>query len=141
LIVGGVDTHRIDLSSCVMLKDNHIAACKGDIEKAIQLTRRVCSFTQKIEVECKSEEEAITALQAGADIVMLDNMKPLELKQSAERIRKIYPKSIVEASGGITEDNVKEYFSPFINVISMGCLTLGVSHVDFSLKIVEKEEN
>ncbi|GFY04546.1 nicotinate-nucleotide pyrophosphorylase [Trichonephila clavipes] len=75
LIVGGVDTHRYDLSSMVMLKDNHISL-SGSIEEAVQSARRLCGFALKIEVECRSLPEALEACRANCDVVMLDNFEP-----------------------------------------------------------------
>merc|ERR1712070_181277 len=80
LLVGGAATHRLDLSQMVMLKDNHIWA-SGSITQAVKDARVAAGFSQKIEVECQSLQEAIEAAQAGADIVMLDNFKPEDLKR------------------------------------------------------------
>lgn len=82
LLVGGAATHRLDLSQMVMLKDNHIWSC-GSIEKAVKLARKAAGFSQKIEVECQSLEDAVEAATAGADIVMLDNFEPNQLKKDA----------------------------------------------------------
>lgn len=89
----------------------------------------------KVEVECQSYEEAESALVAGADVVMLDNFEPGKLKETAKRIKEKFPHAIVEASGGVTLKTLPEYFSDDVDVVSMGGLTQGVPHVDFSLKI------
>ncbi|KAJ2844595.1 nicotinate-nucleotide diphosphorylase (carboxylating) [Coemansia brasiliensis] len=136
--VGGADTHRMDLSSMVMLKDNHIWAT-GSITKAVEQARMVAGFSTKIEVECQSEAEAMEAIDAGADIVMLDNFKPDELELAAANIKAsclgAKRQVPIEASGGITEDNAAEYMVPSIDIISFGSMTQSVPHVDFSLKI------
>ena len=136
LLVGGASTHRLDLSQMVMLKDNHIWSCNGSIEAAVTKARGVSGFSQKIEVECQSLEEAIIAAKSGADVVMLDNFTPEQLKKDAKTFKEQYPHVVVEASGGITIDTMAEYFSDDVNVISQGKLTQGYDCVDFSLKIV-----
>jgi len=135
LLVGGAATHRLDLSQMVMLKDNHIWAC-GSIEKAVNLARQAAGFSQKIEVECQSLEEAMEAAGAGADIVMLDNFEPAQLKADAAKFKETFPHVLVEASGGITIETMVDYLSGHVDVVSQGSLTQGYSAVDFSLKVV-----
>jgi nicotinate-nucleotide pyrophosphorylase (carboxylating) len=135
LLVGGCATHRLDLSQMVMLKDNHIWSA-GSITNAVKKAATVAGFTQKIEVECQSLEEAIEAAEAGAHIVMLDNFEPQQLKLDAAALKKRYPHVIVEASGGITMETMVNYFDENVDVISQGKLTQGYDCVDFSLKIV-----
>lgn len=135
LIVGGADTHRMDLSSMVMLKDNHIASA-GSITNAIHQARTIASVWYNIEVECKSFEQAEEAIQAGADIVMLDNFKPQQAKETSQMLKEKYPLSVIELSGGITKLNFQEFLSPHIDIISMGSLTTNYSPVDFSLKLI-----
>jgi len=139
LLVGGCDTHRMDLSSMIMLKDNHIWSC-GSITNAVKKAISVGGFSLKIEVECRSYEEAIESINAGAHIVMLDNFEPNKLKETAEAIKKLHPYILIEASGGVTLETLSNYFSPFVDIISMGNLTQGVPHVDFSLKIQPQEK-
>ena len=104
-------------------------------EAAVKKARGVSGFSQKIEVECQSLEEAIIAAKAGADVVMLDNFTPEQLKKDAKTFKMQYPHVVVEASGGITIDTMADYFSDDVNVISQGKLTQGYDCVDFSLKI------
>jgi nicotinate-nucleotide pyrophosphorylase (carboxylating) len=78
MLVGGIDPHRYDLSSMVMLKDNHIWS-KGSITAAIQAARSVCGFSLRIDVEVRDEKEALEAIDAGADVIMLDNVSRLFL--------------------------------------------------------------
>eukprot|EP00741_Cyanophora_paradoxa_P009337 tig00000144_g9045.t1 len=134
LVVAGADTHRMDLSCMIMLKDNHIAAC-GSIPAAIQKARSAGGFSLKIEVECSSVEDAKTACKAGADIVMLDNLSAENLKIAAKDVKTAYPSVLLEASGGITPDTVKNFACDNVDIISLGCLTQGVPTVDISLKI------
>jgi nicotinate-nucleotide pyrophosphorylase (carboxylating) len=119
----------------VMLKDNHIWAC-GSIEKAVKLARKAAGFSQKIEVECQSLDEALQAAKAGADICMLDNFDPEQLKKDASEFKKQYPNVLVEASGGITTDTMPDYLSKDVDIVSQGKLTQGYPCVDFSLKII-----
>lgn len=135
LLVGGAATHRLDLSQMVMLKDNHIWA-SGSILKAVKLARKAAGFSQKIEVECQSLEEALEAARAGADIVMLDNFKAEDLRRDAKAFKEQYPHVIVEASGGITTETMPDFLCPDVDVVSQGKLTQGYPCVDFSLKIM-----
>ncbi len=119
----------------VMLKDNHIWS-SGSIQNAVKLARRAAGFSQKIEVECQSLEEAIEAAEAGADIVMLDNFEPDRLKQDAATFKTQFPHVLVEASGGITTETMADYLCPHVDIVSQGKLTQGYACVDFSLKII-----
>lgn len=129
LMVGSADTHRYDATSCLMLKDNHIDAVGGDIKEAVRRTKMLASFTQKIEVECRSIEEAIEAAESGADIVMLDNFLPEAA--DLERLSRFGVQ--IELSGGFTPQNLPEALKPYI--FSMGYLTHSAPIIDFSLKI------
>ena len=111
MLVGGIDGHRHDLSSMIMLKDNHIWA-KGSITNAVRAARAVGGFALKIEVECQSEAEADEAIEAGADIVMLDNFDGPGLKVAAKSLKDRWKgrrEVLLESSGGLTEDNVEGY--------------------------------
>eukprot|EP00050_Salpingoeca_kvevrii_P006866 m.292247 g.292247 ORF g.292247 m.292247 type:complete len:328 (-) comp12594_c0_seq1:595-1578(-) len=134
MLVGGADTHRMDLSSMVMLKDNHIWS-QGSISEAVKKARSLCGFALKIEVECGSEADARTAIAAGADVVMLDNLDPAAFKTAAQSIKTDFPHIIVEGSGGITEESIASYMSPFVDVLSTSSIHQGVPHIDFSLKV------
>lgn len=135
LIVGGCNTHRLDLSQMTMLKDNHIWSCGGNITRAVAHARSAAGFSQKIEVECQSLKEALEAAEAGADVVMLDNYSPDELKKEAKQLKERYPHVIVEASGGITHDTMDQYVCDSVDIISRGDLTQGYACLDYSLKI------
>ncbi|KAI9179065.1 nicotinate-nucleotide diphosphorylase (carboxylating) [Blastocladiella emersonii ATCC 22665] len=134
MLVGGVDQHRMDLSSMIMLKDNHVWST-GSITRAVKEARSVGGFAIKIEVECQTIEDAEEAIAAGADIVMLDNFDPAPLRTAAASLKARHPHVLIEGSGGITEDTVVSYFSPDVDVLSMGSLTQGVPFIDYSLKI------
>ncbi|KAK6467732.1 nicotinate-nucleotide pyrophosphorylase [Huso huso] len=111
MLVGGVATHRHDLSGMVMLKDNHVWA-SGSITQAVSDTRRVCGFSSKIEVECRSEEEGREAARAGAEIIMLDNFTAQGVHAAAASLKREFPSVLIEVSGGLTEDNLPLYSSP-----------------------------
>lgn len=134
MIVGGVDMHRVDLSSMVMLKDNHIWS-NGSITNAVKQARSMCGFALKIEVECSSLEEAQEAIAAGANIVMLDNFEPEGLAAAAATIKAEHPHIIVEGSGGITEETIGSFMSPGVDILSTSSIHQGVGHIDFSLKV------
>uniref|UniRef100_A0A7S3PJ33 Nicotinate-nucleotide pyrophosphorylase [carboxylating] n=1 Tax=Aplanochytrium stocchinoi TaxID=215587 RepID=A0A7S3PJ33_9STRA len=134
LLVGGVSTHRLDLSQMTMLKDNHVWSV-GSITKAVKKARFAAGFSSKIEVECRDLTEAIEACTAGAEVVMLDNYTPEGMKVDAKKLKAQFPHVTVEASGGITEDTIAAYMSEDVDVISMGKLTQGYGSLDFSLKV------
>ena len=135
LLVGGCSTHRMDLSSMVMLKDNHVWAT-GSITNAVHKAREACGFSSKIEVEARTLDEAKEACAAGCDVVMLDNYDSVDaLISDARVLKQTYPSVMVEASGGITKSTISAYFSPYIDIVSSGSLTAGYGIVDFSLKI------
>jgi nicotinate-nucleotide pyrophosphorylase (carboxylating) len=145
LVLGGCSTHRYDLSQVVMLKDNHIDACKGSIEDAVTRAKRLGGFSTMIEVECRSIDDARRAASSGAHIVMLDNFGPQQAIQSARQLREEFPHLIIEISGGLTFDSIANYFDSSINVLSMGFLTeIGAyfesGTVDFSLKIDSEKQ-
>jgi len=128
--VGGGTNHRMDLSSLVLIKDNHIRAV-GSVSKAVLLAKSKVSHVMKVEVEVTCASEAKEAFDAGADIVMLDNMTPDQIK---EIVRMKPPHVILEASGKITPQNARDYAESGVDVISMGFLTHSVKSADFSLE-------
>lgn len=136
LLVGGAGTHRYGTGDLVMLKDNHIWAM-GGVQEAVRGVRSVAGHTLKVEVECRSEKEALEAAGSGADIIMLDNFTPESLHQAALAVKMVYPSGVVEASGGVTPHNVLQFLGPHVDVVSMGCLTQGYPHIDFSLKLTK----
>lgn len=134
--IGGGVPHRMSLSDMTMLKDNHVWACGGSISTMVKKARTACGFSNKIEVECQSVEEAMEAAEAGAEVVMLDNFPPDQCKLAAKKLKEKYPHGLtIEASGGMTAEGMVEFFSEHVDVISFGKLTHGYDVVDFSLKI------
>ncbi len=134
--LGGADTHRYGLDDCVLIKDNHLALMPS-IAEAVRRAREGVSFTKKIEVEVESREEAEEAAKAGADIIMLDNMPPAEIRECLAYLaeRGLREGVIYEASGGITPENMEGYAATDVNVISMGWLTHSVRSLNVKLEI------
>ena len=130
---GGARNHRMSLSDSVMIKDNHIAAA-GSITAAVKRIKDAIGHTPKVEVEVTNMDEVKEALQAGADIIMLDNMTP---QQAAEAVQFIAGRAITEISGGINKQNLAAYCQAKPDVISSGALTHSVPSKDLSLKILE----
>jgi len=138
MVVGGIDPHRFDLSSMIMLKDNHIWSA-GSITAAIARAREVGGFSLLLDVEVRDEEEANEAIAAGADIIMLDNIDGNELASVARHLRERWTgegkKFLLETSGGITESNLRERAITEIDILSTSSVHQSVPHIDFSLKI------
>jgi len=135
---GHIATHRMDLSSMVMLKDNHVWAT-GNIAGSVAKAKLATGFTTMIEVEARTLDEAREAATAGAHIVMLDNFEPEACKETASILKSEFPSVTVEASGGIRLETMAAFFSPHIDVISQGSLTQGYQALDFSLKVVKPD--
>ena len=130
----GGDTHRLDLSHMVMVKDNHIAAM--GLEAAIEHMAERASFATKIEVEVEEPADAPRAAAAGADVVLLDNMAPAENEDAVDRlVEGGHDDVIVEASGGITIADVADYAATGVDVISMGSLTHSAPVLDLSFRL------
>ncbi len=136
--IGGGDTHRLRLDDCILIKDNHLRIV-GSVEKAVKRARERVSFTKKIEVEVSSLAEAVQAIQAGADIIMLDNLSPQEVGRIVRELRKrgLRGKVAIEASGGINLENASKYARTGVDVLSVGALTHSPKALDLSLEIVE----
>ena len=137
--LGGGDPHRLHLDDMILIKDNHLAIV-GSAEEAVMKAKANASFTKKIEVEVTNAEDALKAANAGADIVMLDNFAPKQVKDTVKILRNAgFSKLILEVSGGITSENLLEYAAAQVDIISMGELTHSVKALDISLEILKKE--
>jgi nicotinate-nucleotide pyrophosphorylase (carboxylating) len=136
VFVGGGDPHRLHLDDMVLIKDNHLAVSEN-IETAVQLAKQNTSFTKKIEVEVTKVADAVKAAKAGADVVMLDNFSPKHIRETIELLEEagFHEKILLEASGGITQENLLEYAQTRVNIISLGELTHSVRALDVSLEI------
>jgi len=133
--VGGGHNHRFNLADGVLIKDNHLAAGRSrglSIGDVIRSARQGAPHTMRIEVEVESFEEARDAVEAGADIILLDNMDPPEMARCVEMIA---GRALTEASGGVTIDNVRAIAESGVDIISSGSLTHSAKALDISLEI------
>ncbi|MGI6007802.1 MAG: carboxylating nicotinate-nucleotide diphosphorylase [Ruminococcus sp.] len=128
--VGGGCNHRYNLSDGILLKDNHIGAA-GSVKKAVEMAKEYAPFVRKIEVEVENLEMVKEAVEAGADIIMLDNMTPDMMK---EAVALIDGKAQTECSGNVTKENIGQYLSAGVDFISSGALTHSAPILDISLK-------
>jgi len=138
VLLGGGDPHRLHLDDMILIKDNHIAIV-GSVEAAIEKAKLKSSFSKKIEVEVTKASDALRAAKTGADIVMLDNFSPKQVRQAVESFKKagFLGKVLLEASGGITEGNLLEYALTGVDALSLGALTHSVKALDVSLEITK----
>jgi nicotinate-nucleotide pyrophosphorylase (carboxylating) len=138
VMIGGGDTHRLHLDDMILIKDNHLAIIE-DIKTAVKRARKAVSFSKKIEVEVSTIEEALEAVETGADIVMLDNFTPKQVKNTMELMMKkgLRNTALVESSGGITEQNILEFAAAGVDIISLGEITDSAKALDISLEIVK----
>jgi nicotinate-nucleotide pyrophosphorylase (carboxylating) len=130
--MGGGFNHRFGLCDGVLIKDNHIAAV-GSIAEAVFRSRRKAPKNMLIEVEAKNLDEVREAIIAGADVIMLDNMKPHQMKQAVKIIGEA---ALIEASGGVNLKNIREIAKTGVDFISIGALTHSARAVDISMEVV-----
>jgi nicotinate-nucleotide pyrophosphorylase (carboxylating) len=131
---GGGQNHRLDLSDGVLIKNNHIALA-GGVVSALERVHRNRRGQQPIEIEVRTPEELDLALANGAESILLDNMSPEDIKQAVDRCAHLDPHIPLEASGGITLENVRAYAETGVDFISVGALTHSARAVDMSLRI------
>jgi nicotinate-nucleotide pyrophosphorylase (carboxylating) len=138
VLIGGGEPHRLHLDDMILIKDNHIALV-GSLENAVKRARQNASFSKKIEVEVTKHADVLKAAELGADIIMLDNFSAKQVKDAVTLLKKagFFGKVLLEASGGITGENLLEYASTGVNLISLGELTHSVKALDISLEIVK----
>jgi len=134
--IGGGDPHRYALDDMVLIKNNHIAVV-GSITQAMQKVRESISFTKKVSCEARDLQEALEAVEAGADIVLLDNMSPKDIENVHKVLtqRGLRDKVILEASGGIDEESVRVFARCGVDVISSGALTHSYTSSNFSMSL------
>ncbi len=128
--VGGGVNHRYNLSDGILLKDNHIGAA-GSVKRAVELAKEYSPFVRKIEIEVENLEMCRQALEAGADIIMLDNMSPEDMKKAVEMIG---GRALTECSGNITKENIRSIADIGVDFVSSGALTHSAPILDLSLK-------
>lgn len=127
---GGGTNHRLNLSSAVLIKDNHLAAVDGDVSVAVKRARDLAPAGTKVEVECETIDQVKAALETNADIIMFDNMSP---SQMGECVRLVNGKAITEASGGVNLDTVRRIAETGVDWISVGALTHSAPALDLAL--------
>lgn len=128
--VGGGCNHRFNLSDGILLKDNHIGAA-GSVKRAVELAREYAPFVRKIEVEVENLDMCREAVEAGADIIMLDNMSVEDMKKAVELIG---GRAQTECSGNVTRDNIKNIIETGVDFVSSGALTHSAPILDLSMK-------
>ncbi len=126
---GGCHNHRISLGEQILIKENHIAAA-GSVTEAVKRVRSRAAHGAKIEVETESRQQVADALEAGAEIIMLDNMDPGQVRKMLELIDGA---AVVEISGGISLEGLADYMLPGVDIISVGALTHSAPAVDISM--------
>jgi nicotinate-nucleotide pyrophosphorylase (carboxylating) len=137
VVLGGGDPHRYSLDDAFLIKDNHLKLVPS-IEEAVKRAKESEYARQgkKVEIEVENMADALKAVEAGSDIVMLDNMSPNEAKEAYLRIKELKSDVMVEISGGVKPENI-ECYAEHADKISLGYLTHSITAIDFSLEIVE----
>jgi len=137
VMIGGGDTHRLNLDDMILIKDNHLVLA-GSLENALKRAKENASFSKKIEVEITQLNDAVKAAQLGADIIMFDNFNPKQVKDAVKSLKKegFFGKVLLEVSGGINEENLLDYATAEVDLISIGALTHSVKALDISLEII-----
>ena len=128
--VGGGENHRYNLSDGILLKDNHIGAA-GGVKNAVLMAKKYASFVRKIEVETETLDQVKEALEAGADIIMLDNMSKEDMKAA---VKLIDGRALTECSGNVTRENIANIIDTGVDFVSSGALTHSAPILDLSLK-------
>ena len=130
--MGGGDPHRFRLDDAILIKDNHLRVV-GSISQAIGKAKSV-SFSKKVEVEVETVEQAVEAAKAGADIIMLDNMRPEQVEVAYLAVKRLNEKALVEVSGGLSPENAPHY-AKHADVLSLGWITHSARAVHFNLEV------
>ncbi len=133
--VGGVVNHRFGLDDCLMLKDTHLGTLGEPLDEFIQKARAKIPFTAKIEVECEDVQMAKEAMEAGADIVMCDNMEIEDIKKVVEYRNEKYPRVLIEASGNVSLETIAKYAEVGVDAVSSGSIVHQATWPDISMKI------
>jgi len=138
VLTGGGDTHRLHLDDMILIKDNHIAVV-GSVEKAVKTVRKNVSFSKKIEVEVTEVKDVLNAVKAGADIIMLDNFSTEQIEKAVKLLKEehLYGRALLEASGGITAENILAYASTGVDIVSLSEITTNAKALDISLEITK----
>ena len=137
VLVGGGHSHRFNLADGILIKDNHLAALKGrgvDIAEAVRMARLASPHTLRVEIEVTTVDQALEALAAGTEVLLLDNMELEDMRRVAAVAR---GRALTEASGGITLDNVRAVAETGVDFISVGAITHSAPALAMSLEVVE----
>lgn len=136
VFVGGGDTHRLHLDDMILIKDNHLTVV-GSIENAVKRAKEKGSFSKKIEVEVQNATDALKAAESGADVIMFDNFSPKQLEKAVGLMRKRHflGNALLEASGGITEENILAFAKTGVDIVSLGMITHSPKALDVSLEL------
>lgn len=134
--IGGGDSHRLGLDDAVLIKDNHLVLNKS-LTSTVERARARTSFTKKIEVEVTNVSDAVEAAKSNADIILFDNMNSTMIAEAIGRLKKLNLRNrvILEASGGITRNNLAEYVQSGVDIISVGAITHSAKSIDMSMKL------
>lgn len=137
VMIGGGDPHRYGLDDMILIKDNHLAIA-GNVKSLVRKTRERASFSKKIEVEVSRLSDVLEAAEAGADIIMLDNLAPKKVEEAVQLMKrkKLRNKVLIEASGGITEQNILRYAATGVDIVSLGEITQSARALDMSLEVI-----
>ena len=133
---GGGINHRLGLDDCLMLKDTHVATIEN-LNEFMKEVRKKIPWTSKVEIECETFEQVKRACEAGADIIMCDNMSFEEIKEVVAFRNENYPHILLEASGNITKENLLNYAKTGVDAVSSGSLIHQATWIDFSMKVLE----
>ena len=138
VMIGGGDPHRFGLDDMILIKDNHLVIT-GDVRSIVRKARERASFSKKIEVEVSRLSDVLEAAEAGADIVMLDNFSPKKIEEAVKllKTKELRNKILIEASGGITEQNILKYVAAGVDIVSLGAITQSTRALDMSLEVVK----
>jgi nicotinate-nucleotide pyrophosphorylase (carboxylating) len=131
---GGGANHRSDLASGVLIKDNHVALV-GSVREAVRRARSAAPHVLRVGVEVDDLAQLDEALEAGAEVILLDNFQVREMTEAVKRVRERAPKTVIEASGGVSLDRIRDISKTGVDVISIGALTHSARAVDFSCEI------
>jgi nicotinate-nucleotide pyrophosphorylase (carboxylating) len=136
--VGGADTHRLHLDDMILIKDNHIVIA-GSVENALRKVKEKVSFSKKIEVEVTCSDDALKAAKERADIIMLDNFSPSHIEKTIKLLKKndLLKEILLEASGGITSENILAFASSGVDILSLSEITNSSRALDMSLEIIQ----
>ncbi len=134
VVHGGCHNHRFGLFDLVLIKNNHLTAA-GGVREAIRRAKEACPHSLKIEVEVENADDLREAIASGADIVMLDNQTPQSLRDLVWIARSLRPEVLLEASGGVTHENVRAVAESGVDIVSTSAITMGAPAANLSLRL------